>query len=356
MTVEMVKVHLYSQEGWHPDRVCLTFNGKVLNELQTLEDYNIKHDDEIELVVLDDADEEIGAQTGSSDADEELGAQTGSSDKLQISVKMLSGKTITLDMTAVTDNIDDIKAKIQEMEGIPAHYQQFIFNNDVITDCSQLNDGDELNLVVVENPLFELSCYIFPNDFEFSVTAHAKMQMWQLKHVIYSKLKDDPNFKVFRPKMQKLYHYHMDDEEEQEETDEIKEDSTTLEQLGINEKTSQQVSDHTDELKHRIGVLYDDGLEDSEASEPDDEPLEFPEVAPPPDFPITAHIDSHETVVMVNQFTNIRTLKEKIAALTGRDANTLQLQHVENNFNLAGHDKACLCALNIKENHNIVLL
>jgi ubiquitin C len=114
-TIESVKSYIQNLEGISRDLQILMFAGQELEDGTTLADYNIENESTLDL------------------------ALRSHGENMQIFVKTLTGKTITLDANS-SDSINDVKSKIKIKEGIPVEQQRLIFGGKQLDDEKTVSD------------------------------------------------------------------------------------------------------------------------------------------------------------------------------------------------------------------------
>nr|VDC67703.1 unnamed protein product [Brassica rapa] len=136
-TIDSVKTMIQRKEGFPTDQQCLLLAGYQIEDDSTLADYNIQQDSTLHCVLKLGGSMRIFIKTLRDKIialDEESTLHLRYlGDGMQIFVKTLSGKTITLAVDS-SDIVENVKAKIQEKDGLPPNRQIITYAGKLLED------------------------------------------------------------------------------------------------------------------------------------------------------------------------------------------------------------------------------
>jgi hypothetical protein len=148
--------YLYANSA-HPKRKC---RSDAIDTDDVADDIDDGVDDDDDDDDDDDADDDDGVShaphqgvSASGELTRQLKRCRFLSATFSITVRTLVGKQLLINVVS-TDTIDDVKARIEELEGIPVAQQRLVFGGRVVPDSDSLaahnitDNGTELHLVL----------------------------------------------------------------------------------------------------------------------------------------------------------------------------------------------------------------
>jgi ubiquitin C len=145
-SIASLKAKIEHEEGIAPDLQRLSFAGRQLADERTLADYNILDEYSLRLVIHRDIMMELGHHNNdptylrhNNNGDDQPGQSEIVHKGMQIFVKTLDGKSITLDVDPL-HSIASLKTKIEHEKDIPTDRQCLIFGGSQLEDIRTLDD------------------------------------------------------------------------------------------------------------------------------------------------------------------------------------------------------------------------
>jgi ubiquitin C len=168
-TISRVKVKIQDKFDHPTKHMRLILNGKELDDGQKLSDYNIQNGSTLHLIIVTPI--------------------------FQVFVKTLAGKIYTLDVKSEF-TIDMLKAKIQEIDGIPAKIQRLVFERTTLDGQTladyNIQQGSTIHLLVKLPVVFKVLVYTAVGEY-FVLEVQSSNTIGQVKDRIHRSAGISPN-------------------------------------------------------------------------------------------------------------------------------------------------------------------